>query len=149
MIKATDVKKLREVTGASIMAIKRALESAQGDFTKAQEFLASHGEDVVKSKASRQTRSGVVDAYIHNGAKTGAIVELFCETDFVAMSEEFKTLAHDIAMQIVVADPQDEKELLGSSFIKDESETIKEHVDKKIALLGENINIGKFSRLEL
>lgn len=149
MIKATDVKKLREVTGASIMAIKKALESAQGDFTKAQEFLVSHGEDVVKSKASRQTHSGVVDAYIHNGAKTGAIVELFCETDFVARSKEFKTLAHDIAMQVVVVDPQNEKELLESPFIKDEGETTKEHVDKKIALLGENINIGKFSRLEL
>ena len=149
MIKATDVKKLREVTGSSIMAIKKALEAAQGDFTKAQELLASLGEDIAKSKASRQTRSGVVDAYIHNGAKTGAIVELYCETDFVARSEEFKTLAHDIAMQVVVINPGDEKELLESAFIKNESETIKEYVDKKIALLGENINIGKFSRLEL
>ena len=76
-------------------------------------------------------------------------MELLCETDFVARTQEFRELAHDIAMQVVAVNPRDLKELLESSFIKNESETVKEHIEAAVAQIGENITIGKFSRFEL
>ncbi len=149
MANTEDVKKLREETNVSIMECKKALEEAGGDFSKAREILSSRGSKVAEKKSSRETKSGVIDSYIHTDNKKGAMVELFCETDFVARNDVFKRLAHEIAMQIVVVSPKDREELLSSEFIKDESKTIKDLIEETISVLGENIQLGEFTHFEL
>lgn len=149
MISAQDVSKLRKATGLSLMKCKKALEEAGGDFSKAKEILRASGEEVAEKKIDRETKAGVVDAYIHTDKRVGALVELNCETDFVARNDVFKSLAHDIAMQIVAMNPSDRDELLNSPFIKDGKETVSEHIKNVIAVLGENINLGQFTRFEL
>lgn len=94
------IRELRDRTGAGVMDCKRALEEADGDLRKGEEILRLQGKQAAAKKASRETSQGLVEAYIHAGGKVGAMVELNCETDFVARNPEFKALAHDIAMQI-------------------------------------------------
>ena len=105
MIKAADVKKLREQTGAGMLDSKNALVEAEGDFEKAVEVLRKRGQKIAAKKADRDASEGVVDAYIHSNGKIGVLVELNCETDFVARNEEFKTLAHDIALVVASGNP--------------------------------------------
>ena len=149
MVSSEDVKKLRELTGQAMMACKAALKEAGGNLKSAVELLKKRGAQVSEKKAARTTKAGLIDAYIHAGGLSGALVELLCETDFVARAQEFRELAHDIAMQVVAVNPRDLKELLESSFIKNESETVKEHIEAAVAQIGENITIGNFSRFEL
>lgn len=149
MVLTKDIKKLREITGRGFRECSQALKEAAGNFERALAILRSSGAEIVEKKASRATKAGVIDAYIHAGGKAGALIELQCETDFVARTKEFRELAHDIAMQVVAASPTDLDELLASPFIKDESETVKEHLEAAIAQLGENITIGRFARFEL
>ena len=149
MISAEDVKKLRQASGVSVMECKRALKESDGDFEKAKAILESRGAKVAEKKSTRETKAGLVEAYIHANGKVGAMVEVFCETDFVARNDNFKALAHDIAMQVVATSPKDKEELLSLPFIKDSGVSVKEQIDKTIALLGENINLGSFSRFEL
>jgi elongation factor Ts len=99
------VKKLRDQTGAGMMDCKRALEECNGDMEQANEFLRKKGQAVAAKRADREANQGVVEAYIHAGGRIGAMVELNCETDFVAKTDEFKQLAHDIAMQIAAMTP--------------------------------------------
>ena len=99
------IKELREETGAGISDIKRALEDAGGDPVRAREFIERRLGNIAEKKASRETKAGVVDAYIHSNGRIGALVEVFCETDFVARNPAFKEFAHDIALHIAAMSP--------------------------------------------
>jgi len=94
------IKELRQITGVSLSLCKKAVEEAQGDLEKAKELLRKWGEDLASKKSSRETGEGIIDAYIHSNKKIGVLIELRCETDFVARNEEFQKLAHDLAMHI-------------------------------------------------
>jgi elongation factor Ts len=104
-ITAEDVKRLRELTGAGMMDCKRALEEAGGDLARAQEILRTRGLAAAGKRAGKVAREGVVEAYIHLGGKLGVLIEVNCETDFVANTEEFRSLARDLAMQVAAGDP--------------------------------------------
>lgn len=143
------IKNLREKTGISIMMCKKALEETDGDEAKAIEWLRKHGVDVAEKKASRSTGAGIVDAYIHSNGQVGVLVELRSETDFVARNEEFKELAHDIAMHIAASDPEDVEALLEQPFIKDMGMTISEHIKSFIQKFGEKIEVERFERFTL
>jgi elongation factor Ts len=99
------VKKLREKTGAGVLSCQKALEEANGDLEKAEEILRKKGEKIASSKINRETRAGIIGVYLHSNEKIAAVVELLCETDFVAKNKEFKDLAHDLAMQIAATNP--------------------------------------------
>lgn len=105
-ITAQLVKQLRELTGAGMMECKSALLEAKGDLAEAQVVLRKRGIASAAKKASRATRHGLVGSYIHSGAQLGVLVEVNCESDFVARTDEFRQLVHDIAMQVAAADPQ-------------------------------------------
>ena len=143
------VKSLREETGLSLAAIKKALDEAGGDRAKAREALKSLGASMAANKASRQVKEGVVEAYIHTNRKVGALAELLCETDFVARNEEFRALAHDIAVHIAAMKPADADELLAQPYVKDPAITVQELIQRSIGKLGENIQVGKLVVFEL
>ncbi len=163
-IPADLVKKLRERTGAGVMECKRALEAAAGDLDRAEAILQERGILMAAKKAHRETSQGMVECYIHAGGRLGALVEVNCETDFVARTDDFKKLARDLAMQIVASSPAfvseedlpegaegDRKELclMLQPFIKDESRTVGDLVKEVIAKTGENIRVRRFTRFEL
>ena len=147
-INASDIKKLRELTSAGFADCKNALEESKGDLKKAEEILKEKGIAKAAKKGDRATGSGLVESYVHGG-RIGVLVELLCETDFVARTDEFKTLAHEIALQISSMNPENADELLKQEYIRDASKTIETLIKEAIAKLGENIQIGKFSRLEI
>jgi elongation factor Ts len=105
-IKAEDVKRLREVTGAPMMECKKALEEGNGDFEQAIVILRKRGQASAAKKASRSASQGLVGSYIHPGSQIGVIVEVNCESDFVARTPDFHSLVHDVAMQICATDPR-------------------------------------------
>lgn len=146
MVNAETIKKLREETGASVMACKRALEEMEGNETKAREVLKREGEIIAREKGVRQTGAGLIEAYVHINQQIGVLVELRAETDFVARNPAFKMLAHDLAMHIAASAPEDVLSLLGQPFIKDESKTVGDLMKETIAKFGENIQIHRFSR---
>ena len=193
-ITAAMVKELRSQSGAGIMECKSALKETQGDLEEAITFLRKKGLAKADKKSDRQTSEGVIGSYIHQGSKVGVMLELNCETDFVANTPDFQTLVKDIAMHIAAAKPRfatreevtevilekereifahqakesgkpeniiekivtgkmekfyEENCVLEQTFIKDTNVTIGELIKQKIALLGENINIGQFSRFEI
>jgi len=148
MLKIEDVQRLRQKTGFGVMDCRRALQAANGDLQKAQEILQKSGAEKVFEKRQRETKSGIIESYAHHG-KIGVLLELLCETDFVAKNQLFKELAHDLVLQIASMAPADEKELLKQPFIKDESKTISELIAEKVAKTGENIKINRFQRWEL
>ena len=163
-ISTADIKALRDLTGAGIMDSKRALVEADGNMDRAQEILRDKGIASAAKKSDRQTDQGLVESYIHSGGRVGAMVEANCETDFVARTEEFKTLAHDIAMQVAAMNPRylDESDipegedvspqescLLQQTFIKDPSITIQDLIKSSVGKLGENIRVRRFSRFSL
>lgn len=143
------IKEMRGSTGLSFNEIKRALEEAGGDKARALEVLKAHGAVVAQKKAQRATCQGVVESYVHANRKVGVLVELLCETDFVARNPQFGELAHEIALHIAAMDPQDGAELTGQPYVRDQSITVEELITQYIAKLGENIKIGKFCRLQL
>ncbi|MDD4931255.1 MAG: translation elongation factor Ts [Candidatus Colwellbacteria bacterium] len=142
---AEDIKKLRDMTGAGVMDVKRALEDAAGDMDKAKEILKERGIAKADKKSDRATGSGMIFSYLH-GDRVGILLELRCETDFVAHTDDFKGLGHDIAMQIAAMDPESAEDLLTQSFIKDSGITIENLIKGVIAKLGENIQVGRFCR---
>jgi len=148
-VNVADIKKLREKTKAGIADSRKALEDAGGDFKKAEELLKSWGTDIAAKKADRVVGSGLVETYIHGGGKVGAMVEVNCETDFVARTDEFKNLAHEVAMQICAMDPKDVEELAGQEYIRDSGKKVDDLVKEAIAKVGENIKIKRFIRFEL
>ncbi|MBN1326115.1 translation elongation factor Ts [Candidatus Falkowbacteria bacterium] len=188
------ITKLRKQTGAGMSDCREALDAANGDIEKAIEILRKKGSKIANKRAGKEATEGIICAYIHANNKIGALVELNCETDFVARNEEFKKLAYDLAMQVVAqcplyVSPEDvpeevldkEKEiikeqlsaegknikmldkitegklnkwyeevcLLKQRFIKNEDITIEEHINEKIAGLGEKIKVGSFSRKQI
>lgn len=149
MISAEQIKQLRQKTNISVIECKEALEKAEGDEKKALEILAKSGKEKAIKKSQREAKQGLIEAYIHNNGQIGVLLELNCETDFVAKNEQFKELAHNLAMHIAAMDPEDTKELLSQPFIKDEQKTIEDLINEAIAKLGENIKMEKFVRLEI
>ena len=138
------VKHLRESTGLSFNEIKKALDEAGGDEAKAVEILRAHGIKMAEKKSSRAVKEGVVSSYIHATKKLGSMVELLCETDFVARNASFQELAREIAMHIAALKPGSVSDLLDQLYIKDQDMTIKDLINGYIAKLGENIQIGRF-----
>lgn len=149
MITAEQIKQFREKTGFSIMECKTALGEADGDEKEAMKILEKKGAEKAVKKSERETKQGLIEAYIHNNSKVGVILELNCETDFVARNEEFKKLAHDLAMHIAATNPQNLEEFLSKPFIKDEQKTIQDLISEFIGKIGENVKIGKFVRIEI
>jgi elongation factor Ts len=190
----TLVKELRGKTGAGILDCQNALKETDSDIEKAIDLLRQRGLAAAQKKAGRETKEGVISSYIHAGSKIGVLVEVNCETDFVARNEEFQELVKDVALQIAAANPsyvkraqvpseQVEREkaiylaqakelgkpeaatekivqgklekfyqencLLEQSFIKDPNVSITEILTQKIAKLGENISIARFTRYQL
>src|SRR2546425_1775930 len=144
-----EVKRLREETGAGVMDCKRALEESKGDFENAKALIKQRGLAKAQSKADREAKEGVVEAYVHAGGRIAAMVELSSETDFVARYPEFRELAKEIAMQVAAMDPKDVDELLGQAYIRDDSKTVGELVTGLAASTGENVRIRRFTRFQL
>lgn len=145
----TLLKKLREETGISISQCRAALEESNGDYEKALKVLKEQAEKTAAKKADRETGQGIIETYVHGNGKIGVMVMLLCETDFVAKTDEFKHLGHEIAMQIAAMDPKDVEELLKQEFIKDPSQTIEKMVKETIQKTGENIVVKKFERFAI
>lgn len=143
------LKKLREETQVSIADCRKALEATENNYEKAQEWLRKHGVESAAKKAERATSQGLVESYTHGTGRVGAMVELLCETDFVARTEEFKKLAKEVAMQVVAMKPETVNALLKQEYIRDASKTIAELLKETIAKTGENIVVKRFSRLEI
>jgi len=156
------VKELRQKTGAGVMDVKKALVKAEGNSSKAEEILKEQGLANAMKKSGRDTSEGVVQSYIHAGNKIGALVEIKCETDFVARTEDFINLAKDLAMQVTAMSPSfiskddegakeaaSEEILMSQAFIKDPSLNIEDMVKSMISKVGENINISKIAKFDL
>ena len=163
-VTAVQVRELRDKTGAGIMDCKRALEESDGDIAKAEAILNKKGLASAAKKAGRSTSEGLVVSYIHTGGRVGSMIELNCETDFVARTDEFEVLGRNVAMQIAAMSPRfvdrdavpedaeevkDEELLLEQEYIRDSSMKIADLVTDSIGKLGENIHIRRFSRFEL
>ena len=139
MVTASQVKELREKTGAGMMDCKKVLTEADGDMEKAIELLRERGIAKAAKKSDRVAAEGLVDAYISEDGKVGAVVEVNAETDFVAKNEEFRKFVADTAKQIAVTNPADVESLLAEKSIDDSSMTIKDILTDKIATIGENM----------
>ncbi len=146
MITAEQIKQLRDETGVGVSLCRTALEEAGGDREKAKAILARRGADAAAKKADRALGAGTVAAYLHQGGKVGVLVELASETDFVSGNEEFKSLAHNIAMQVAAINPADVSLLLASQFIKNPDQTIQTLIEGAIQKFGEKIKIVRFVR---
>lgn len=143
------IKKLREDTGAGVMEAKKVLEEAKGEIEKAKELLMKKGFEKVEDKADREAKAGLIYAYIHSNNRVGAMIELNCETDFVAKNREFKKLAKEIAMQVASMEPENVEELLEQKYIRDQEKTVKALIAEKVNKLKEKIKINRFVRYEL
>lgn len=143
------VKKLRQITGIGIMECKKALEEADGDFKKAQIILKEKGTQLAIQKQERKTQAGIIETYLHSDRRIGVILELSCETDFVAKNEEFINLAHELVLQIASMSPKDTEDLFEQSYIKDESKKVRDLIQEKIQKTGENIVVKRFCRYEI
>ena len=144
-----EIKKLREKTGAGVMDIKKALAESKGDLKKAEQIIREKGLDKAKKKADRDVLSGLVYAYLHQTGKIGAMVEIACETDFVASNEEFKNLTKEIAMQVASMNPKNVEELLKQDYFRDTSKKVEDVLKELIGKVGENMKIVRFVRFEL
>jgi len=158
------IKELRDQCGAGIMDCRSALLSTEGNVASALELLKEKGLLKAKKKAERATTQGLIEAYIHTGGHIGAIIEVNCETDFVARTDEFKELAHCLAMQVAAMSPQfvsreevtegadiepETACLLLQPYIKDPTKTVQDTIVETIARVGENIRVSRFVRFEL
>ena len=149
MITAQQIKELRDKTGVSVSACKRALEEAGGDMEKALAVLQRESAKSAEKKADRILGSGVIEAYVHNNKKVGVILELKSESDFVSGNEEFRTLAKDAAMHIAASSPSDLDELMGQPYIKNPAVTVKELLNQAIQKFGEKIEVSRFAKYNL
>ncbi|OGX07252.1 MAG: translation elongation factor Ts [Omnitrophica WOR_2 bacterium GWA2_47_8] len=169
-ISLDDIKELREATSCGVIDCKNALEEAKGDFKKAKELLQKKGLEMAAKKADRVAKEGRVEAYIHGG-KIGVLVEVNCETDFVAKNEDFCAFTKNVAMHIAAMDPKYIKKdnvpaavlaeapnkdqfikencLMEQSYIKDQSQTIQDYLNSLIAKIGENIAVNRFIRFKV
>jgi len=143
------VKKIRAETGLGIMEIKAALEEVNGDETKAKQILKEKGFKKAESKAERETHQGRVATYTHSTGKIGVMVEVLCETDFVAKHEDFVGFTKDLCLQIAAMDPENVEILMKQEFIKDSSKTFDDMLKALIAKFGENMKVNRFQRFEI
>jgi len=143
------IKQLREQTGISIAECKKALEKAGGDMDKAMEVLRERSRELVDKKSGAETKEGIIESYIHSNSRIGALIELSCQTDFVARNQDFRALAKDLAMQVAAIEVKSVEDLLAQPFIKDPSKIVQDLISENIAKLGENIKINRFSRFSL
>lgn len=141
--------KLRDETGAPVIRVKKVLEEVNGNQKKAYEILRKEGFEKAAKREGRQVGQGIVATYVHHSKKVASMVEILCETDFVARNPLFEELGKNIAMQVASMNPKDIKELESQEFIKDPSKKISDLVKEVIAKTGENVKIGKFSRIEV
>ncbi len=170
-ITAEQVKELREMTASGIMDCRQALQESKGNIEKAKELLRKRGLEIAAKKASRAANEGRIESYVHLGNKIGVLVEVNCETDFVARNEEFQQFTKDVAMHIAATDPEylskeevpgdvlkEEKNendflknnaLLNQLFIKDQNKTIQDYLNSVISKTGENVSIRRFVRYKL
>jgi elongation factor Ts len=163
-ISTTAVKELRERTAAGLMDCKKALAETGGDMDRAEELMRQRGMAKAEKKQDRSACEGLVQAYVHPGDRLGALVEVNCETDFVARTDEFRELAHNLVLQVAATAPRfispeqipsgeevDPKEdcLLLQPYIKDPTRTIQDIISETVAKVGENIQIKRFARFEL
>ena len=148
MITASQVKELREKTGAGMMDCKKVLTETDGDMEKAIELLRERGIAKAAKKSDRVAAEGLVTAYVSEDGKVGAVAEVNAETDFVAKNDEFRAFANDVAKQVAVKNPKDVEELLAQTFINDETKTVSEVLTNKIATIGENMSVRRFERFE-
>ncbi len=148
MITASLVKELREKTGAGMMDCKKVLTETDGDMEKAIELLRERGIAKAAKKSGRVAAEGLVEAVISEDGKSGAIIEVNSETDFVAKNEEFKTFVENVANQVLKTNPKDVEELLAQPAMFEEGKTVQEALVGKIATIGENLSIRRFARFE-
>lgn len=148
MVTIDKIKKLREETGISIAECKKALVEAKGDLESAKKILKEKGKEFASKKGEREAGQGIIASYIHQNKKVGVLLDLRCETDFVARSQEFQNLAHELCLQIAAFDPK-ETPLPEQSWIRDPDKTIKDLVEEYIAKTGENIIIKKFEKYQI
>lgn len=173
---AADVKALREATNAPVMDCRRALTESTGDFEQAKKLIAARGQQIAARKADKETHEGFIGHYIHQGGKLGVLVELSCQTDFVARNELFQRLAHDLAVHICASRPlyvsrddvpeavrkakeaegsgpvdkwYEEVVLLEQPYVRDETKMIKELIESAVGVLGENIKVRRFARFDI
>ena len=173
---AAAIKALREATNAPVMDCRKALQEAGGDVGTARKLLAERGARQAEKKAGREVREGFIGHYIHQGGKMGVLVELACETDFVAKNDQFQRLAHDLAVHICASRPHyvtrddvppnvkdaksaehggkldkfyEEAVLMDQPYVRDESKTVSELVSSAVGVLGENIKIRRFARFDI
>jgi len=143
-----DIKKMRAETGAGVVEVKKALEESKWDYNKAKKILKAKGFEKAAKKAGRNASQGQIATYSHLG-RIGAMVDLACETDFVARTELFKTIAHDLTLQVASMNPKTVEDLLKQPFIKDESITVADLIRNAVVKTGENIIIRRIARFEL
>ena len=173
---AAAIKALREATNAPVMDCRRALSEAGGDIERAKKLLVERGQQLAQKKADREVREGFIGHYIHQGGKMGVLVELACETDFVAKNEQFQRLAHDLAVHICASRPlyvnredvpaavvaakqaeydgkvekfYEEAVLLDQPYVRDDSKSIGELITSAVGVLGENIKVRRFARFDI
>ena len=149
MATINQIKELREVTGISISECKKALEQARGDMEKAKTLLKEWGREGAEKKQARQVGEGLIVSYVHGNGKIGSLVAVKCETDFVARSEDFKNLCHELALQVVSLEAESVEDLLAQQYIRDSSKTVKDLIGEYIAKLGENVVVEKFTRFQI
>jgi elongation factor Ts len=137
------IRALREQTNASLSDVRKALESSGGDPQKAREWLRQRGAQIAKTRQGRATAQGRVETYLHHDGRVAAVVEVNCETDFVARTPEFQQFCRDVAMQVAAMGTEG---LLAQPFIKDQGSTIEDLLKALIAKTGENIVIRRASR---
>ncbi|MDE2027922.1 MAG: translation elongation factor Ts [Candidatus Omnitrophica bacterium] len=171
MTTADDIKRLREETSCGVIDCKKALEEAKGDFAKAKELLRKRGLEMAAKKGDRAAKEGRVEAYIHNGNKIGVVIEVNCETDFVARNEDFCQFTRDLALHIAAMNPkyirkedvpaeilgkEHDKDayikahcLLSQAYVKDPGKSIQDLLNELVAKIGENIVVGRFVRFKV
>jgi elongation factor Ts len=143
------IKIVRDKTGAPIMRVKKVMVEQKGNEKKAIEILKREGFEKMAKRQERETSQGLIETYIHHSGKVASVVELLCETDFVARNDLFKSLAHNLALQLASMEAKDAKTLESQDFIKDPSRKVLDLVKEVVVKTGENIRIGRIYRLEL
>ena len=149
MIDTKTILWLKNETGAPVLRVKKVLDEVKGDIKKPTEILKKEGFAKVARRAGRETGQGIIATYKHHTGRVGVLVEILCETDFVARNELFVKLGEDLAMQIASMNPANVKELEAQDYIKDSSKKIGDLVKEVIVKTGENVKISRFQRLEI
>jgi elongation factor Ts len=146
---AADIKTLREETGAAMMDCKKALEESNGDMDGAREWVRQRGLAKAAKKSDRETNEGYISSYVHADGKSAALVEILCETDFVARNPEFQQMARDVAMQVTAMMPETVEELLAQDFIKNPDQTIDQLIQGLSGKIGERFVLNRFVRYQV